>query len=268
MARRRTERWVPLPRASALLGVVASLAVFSDLPGQVIQNYEVLDRGAPAGPYLRAAASFEGRVGNERFLDAEVGGAMGWRGTTHWLRLFPSLDIRESRGSVTSRDLAVQLRHSYLIQDGLRTFAFLQAQRNDALELRLRGLAGGGIRLRLLDLTDGGIDVGVGAMLEHEETGGTTPEEDTDLRGANLVSAWGGLGRGQLSLVAYIQPRLDAWGDIRVATTGTLTYPLTGGIDLTLSLFWRRDSRPPASVKPDDAGMRVGVRLTLPSSTP
>jgi hypothetical protein len=270
MGRRHAGKQAAVPRAPALLGTVAGLAMsvaaVAGLEAQVIQNYEVLDRDAPAGPYLRAAASFEGRVGNERFLDAEVAGALGWRGASHWVRLFPSLDIRETRGSVTSRDLAVQLRHSYWIREGLRTFAFLQAQRNDALELRLRALAGGGLRLRVVDLVGGGIDVGVGAMLEREESGGPTSEADTDVRGANLVSAWGGLGDGQLSLVAYIQPRLDAWSDVRIATTGTLTHPLTDALDLSLTLFWRRDSRPPDSVEPDDAGLRVGFRLTVPAA--
>ncbi len=98
-------------------------------------------------------------------------------------------------------------------------------------------------------------------MWEEEEL--RTGEEDELVRGANLVSATGTAGSVELTLAAYLQPALMDWGDHRIAADGSAAVPLGEAWALTVSARFRRDSRPPPEVDPDDAGLTVGLRFRI-----
>ncbi|MDT8341689.1 MAG: DUF481 domain-containing protein [Longimicrobiales bacterium] len=246
-----------------LLLALAALAAgpVSPLPGQVIRSYESLDRSAGDGGYLTVAFGFNGSVGNTDKAEFDLNGAVGFRGERHWVRLYPAYLVRRQEGTTSELERSLHLRHSYLIREGLATYAFVQVQSDRSLDLDRRLLVGGGLRPRLLPLEGGGVDLGVGAMWEEERIADGGRERS--VRGANLLSAAGRAGTATLSLTAFFQPVLDDWSDHRVALAGSATLPLGRGWAVDTAVRWRRDTEPPVGVGRNDAGLSVGLRLAI-----
>ena len=250
-------------RVAAVKAVVSGVLLLA--PGsasaQVIRSYEALDRDAGERFYTTLALSLDASGGNVEYTEFEVSGASGFRGERHFLRFYPAVRFRRDDGVTLEEERSAHLRYTYALTDRLRTFSFVQYQSDAALDLERRFLVGGGLRRRLVDLEGGGLDLGLGVMWEEERT--TNEPEANDFRGANLLVANGTAGSVDLNLTAFFQPRLDDWDDHRVAASGTAAVPLGSAWALTVSARWRRDSRPPGGVEPDDYGIVVGVRFSI-----
>jgi hypothetical protein len=249
-----------MPRLFALLPLVAALAV-RPASSQVIRSYEGLDRSAGEAGYATFGLTFTGRSGNSDYSEFDLSGAFGYRGERHWLRFYPSWHLRRSSGETQENAHSGHLRHSYFFNARTRSFAFVQLQDDESLDVVRRFLLGGGIRRNLVAAEGGGVDLGVGVMWEEElvETG----EETSVMRGTNLLVVNGTAGSVALTGTAFFQPLLDDWGDHRISGSGTATVPLGSAWGLDVSLSWRRDSRPPAEVEKDDVTLTVGIRFTV-----
>jgi len=253
-------------RAQALAGLAALMTVcVASTPdsahGQVIRSYEALDREAGEGWYATLGLALDASGGNVEYAEADISGAWGYKGDRHFVRLYPSLRLRREDGDTREEERSAHLRHSYRFTERLRSYSFLQYQTDAALDLERRVLVGGGMRTRVVELDDGGIDVGLGVMWESERT--PVEGEVTDVRGANLVVANGSAGAVDLNFAGFFQPVLSDWADHRVAASGTAAVPLGAGWSLTVSARWRRDSRPPVEIGRDDYGMTVGLRFSI-----
>jgi hypothetical protein len=231
------------------------------LAAQVIRSYEALDRDAGERFYTTLAASLDASGGNVEYTEFEFSGATGFRGERHFVRLYPAIRFRRDDGITLEEERTVHLRHSYAFTERLRSFSFVQYQSDAALDLERRFLIGGGLRRRLVTLSDGGVDLGLGVMWEEERT--TSDPATEALRGANLLVANGAAGAVDLNFTGFFQPRLADWADHRVAASGTVAVPLGSAWALTVSARWRRDSRPPADVERDDYGVVVGLRFSI-----
>ena len=251
---------MPIARTlSPLLLLLAWTA--APVHAQVIRSYESLDRAAGEAGYATLAFGFDGSLGNTEKAEFDLSGAVGYRGDRHWLRLYPSYLITRVGGETTEHERAIHLRHSYRLSGALSTYAFVQLQADESLDLDRRLLVGGGVRRRLLVLEGGGLDVGVGAMWEEERiTGGL---RERTLRGANLMSVTGSAGVVALTLTGFYQQAMDDWGDYRVAFSGSAAVPLGAGWAMDMSMRWRRDTRPPVEVERDDAGISIGLRFAV-----
>ena len=242
--------------AAALCGAPAPAAA------QVIQNYESMDRAAGEGVYATFALALDVSAGNSEYVDADASGAFGYKGERNWIRLYPGYRVKRAGSATVADERAAHLRHSWLFTERTRSFAFLQFQSDRALELERRVLLGGGLRHRIVGIgEEGGLDLGVGVMWEEEKL--ETGEEEELFRGANLVSATGTAGSVELTLTGYLQPALTDWADHRIAASGSAAVPLGEAWALTVSARFRRDSRPPPEVDPNDAGLTVGVRFRV-----
>lgn len=255
------------PRSSLVPALAFAAVALAPWPGapplqaQTIRSYESLDRAAGEGAYTTLSLEVDGSTGNTEYVDLDFAGALGIRGETHWLRFYPGYRVRRSGSETVAHERSAHLRHSYIISPVTRTFAFVQFQSDESLELDRRFLLGGGIRRQLLALDQGGLDLGVGVMWEEEELQSGIHQEG--LRGTNLLSVHGTTGAVALTLTGFFQPLLSDWGDHRVSAAGTAAVPLGERWDLAVSLRWRRDSRPPTAVEKDDAGISVGVRFSV-----
>lgn len=251
-----------MPRSQTLRVtlVLVGLAV-APVQAQVIRSYESLDRAAGEGGYVTLAFGFDGSTGNTDKAEFDLSGALGYRGERHWLRLYPSYLVTRAGGETTEHERAVHLRHSYRLSGALSTYAFVQLQADESLDLDRRFLVGGGLRRQLVALEGGGLDLGVGVMWEEEHlTGGL---RERSLRGANLLSVAGTAGIVALTFTGFYQQVMDDWGDYRVAFSGSAAVPLGAGWAMDVSVRWRRDTRPPVEVERDDAGMSVGLRFAV-----
>ena len=246
-----------LARALTVPAVALTLAA-APARAQVIRSYEGLDRSAGDGRYLTVQFDFDASAGNTDYLQFDVSSAVGYKGATHWLRLYPALRIRRSGGETEEDQRSAHLRYSYIFSPRTRTFSFVQVQADRSLDVIWRFIAGGGLRRVLVEGVDGGLALGVGAMWEDEELEDGTRE--SGVRGTNLLSLHGKSGIVTVGLVTFFQPLLRDWGDHRVAMEGSASVPLGSRLSLEAAVRMRRDSRPPTDVEPNDLNMSIGLR--------
>jgi hypothetical protein len=226
-----------------------------------IRSYESLDRSAGDGGYATAVVAFDGAVGNADYLDTDLSGAVGYRGNTHWLRVYPAYRVKRSNGTRVVDTRSMHFRHSLFLTERSRTFSFVQIQAEKAIDLDRRFLVGGGIRYQLFSLGNGGVDLGVGVMFEEERR--TDADSRKDVRGANFVTIYGDAGRVRLSGTTFFQPVMSDWEEHRVLATASAVIPLVSGLSLDVSGSWRREVPSPAAVETNDASLRVGFRIDL-----
>lgn len=258
-----TNPHLPLPVVRGLLLFLSTLPLL--LPdgarGQVIRSYEALDQAAGQGYYTTLGLSLDASGGNVEYTEFDFSGALGYRGETHFLRLYPAYRVRSQNGERAEDEKSLHLRHSYRFSSRLQSFAFTQYQSDLALQLDRRFLVGGGMRRRVVELSGGGIDVGLGVMWEAERV--TGQETENDWRGANLVVASGRAGTVDLNFTGFYQPRLTNWRDVRLASSGSAAVPLGSAWALTVSARWRLDTDPPPTVLREDYGVTVGLRFSV-----
>lgn len=134
----------------------------------------------------------------------------------------------------------MHLRHSLFLTARSRTFSFIQWQKEKAIDLDRRLLLGGGLRYQVVSLGSGGVDLGVGVMLVDGDAG--------------VV---------KLSGTTYFQPILSDWSEHRVLLAMSAIIPLVKYLGLDLSGSWRREIPSPRHIDPNDASLRVGLRVAL-----
>jgi hypothetical protein len=146
--------------------------------------------------------------------------------------------------------------------------AFAQLQHDAFTLLQLRTLVGAGLRARLAHRPALGVYLGLTPMLEIENLDAARVERHpahlTTARGSSYLS----LHLAVTDLVTlrqtlYVQPRLDAPGDLRVLEQARLEVQLTRALALVTSLNVHVDRRPPDGVEPLDLALRNGLRITL-----
>ena len=241
---------------------ILSFLLASPIHSQVIRSYEGLDRNAADGSYALIDISLDARTGNSKYLDLRFLSGYSYRVPTpgHWIRFYPSVRIRRSETETSLRELSGHLRHSYVYSDVLRSFAFAQLQADHTIELDRRLLVGGGIRRQIVPLKDGGLDIGIGLMIEDEIL--ASGETWTALRGANLLSIHGGAGNAQLTATGFFQPVISQFGDHRMAVSMEIRIPVIDGLRFVISANWRRDSRPPPGINGNDAVLGFSAQFS------
>lgn len=237
------------------------------LDAQVILNTERFQLEEVDGFHLGADLSASLQRGNSEVLDASTSGMVGLLDGNHWVRLmFGGKYLSDADRSILDQQFT-QLRYSYIVSPDTRTFHFVQAQKNETLLLRSRWLVGTGIRRAVIRTRQGRLDVGTGVMGEWErlDTGRLGPDDEASLdavRMANLaVASWDFAGGASLVNILYLQPDLGELSDIRILNDLGLSVPITQHVRSTMSLEWRRDTRPPSTLERDDLSLRMGLGI-------
>jgi hypothetical protein len=240
------------------------------LPGttahaQVILNTERFQLAEVTGFHLSGDASVDVQRGNSRILDLSTAGMVGVLEGRHWTRvIFGGRYLSDEERSLLDQQF-VQLRYSYIFARDLRTFHFIQAQKNETLLLRSRWLLGSGIRRTFVETERTSVSAGTGLMWEWERLdraalGPGDPGRLQALRIANLgvwsVDLQGG---ARILNIFYLQPDVGELGDMRILNELGLLVPITHWIRATASLEWRRDTRPPSELGRDDVNFRIGL---------
>ncbi len=237
--------------------------------GQVILNTERFQIEDVDGVHLGADLSASLQRGNTELLNVSSSGIVGVRHLRHWPRLiFGGQFLKDEDRSLVDQQFA-QLRYSYIISPRLRTFHFVQAQKNETLLLESRWLVGTGVRHTFVRTDQLLVAAGTGAMgewerLVRERVG---PDDLTSLdaiRMANLgVFRWDFAEGARLINIVYVQPDLGEFSDMRILNDLGLSVPITERISSSMSLEWRHDTRPPSTLGKNDLTLKMGLGIDI-----
>ncbi len=253
-------------RRAAAPGLLAfALLACAAADAQTILNSEALQPEDVENFFFRVEASANVTGGNSRVTDVQTNGAVGYRGAHDWLVFMGGFSYLSTAGDVSVDDRFAQLRYSRLLSKRTRTFHFVQEQRSLSQLLARRVLVGSGIRHSFVETDTARLELGVGAMWEDETLHGATlpPTAETHSRDfrADLI----GVGAHRLSAttrfvdVLYLEPRIDDPGDDRLFDESRIELSVTKGIQLSVALRWRDDSRPPPTVRRSDLELVTSV---------
>lgn len=250
------------------LAVLPALAFPAASRAQTILNVERLQPGDVTRWHWGVEGSLSLSQGNTDATDVLAGVVTGYRWPDDWLRVFAGLQYHSETGEDLENDRYLHLRYNHWLSERWQSFHFVQLQASHDNLLRRRYLVGSGLRRRLFDGRTT-LDVGTGAMYEREELDpaqlrGSHPVESRVWRMANLLVATRRLTETvRLISVAYVQPDLARFGDLRTLTDLSVLIQLTESVDLGIRGEWRHDSRPPEGRDHDDLVLRTGFTVSF-----
>lgn len=252
-----------LGRAAAITALMAG-TVAGSAAGQI--NTERLRRPVTQpGVSGAAAAELTVRTGNVDVALLGISGRLERTGTKTNTFLIASGDLGWQGGRRFSDQGLVHLRQAYGWRRAIYPEAFTQVDYDRSRALAFRGLVGAGLRFRLTQGPRWRLYAGTAYMLEVERLDlpptAIHPARVTAHRWSNYLSANLETARWRLVATAYVQPRFDAPGDLRLLHDAGLAVPLADGVALTTTFNLRYDSRPPDGVRPTDTTLKTGVAL-------
>ncbi len=180
-------------------------------------------------------------------------------------------ELKESGAGKISNKGFLHARTMWDVNELLAWEGFAQAQFNEFISLKNRGLVGTGMRLGIAALRGSdGQEVlrsflGVGLMYEHERYATEPAEiEFSRLRSTNYLTVYLQLEhRVSLTGVFYAQPLMTDIGDHRFVAEASLGVGITSSISLLVDLAWNYNNRPVSSVKRYDLELTNGLMFTF-----
>ena len=136
------------------------------------------------------------------------------------------------------------LRFNRFVNENLQFETFAQIQYNTLIFIRLRALAGTGIKFRFINRPKQKMNLGLAGMYEYNE------EIDNITRNDIRVSTYFSMAlklsdTATFSSTTYFQPRWDKISDYRLSTDSTLRFKFLGNVDFVVSFNLTYDSRVP-----------------------
>lgn len=206
--------------------------------------------GNVRGVTLGAAGRSAARVGRHRFFGSTSADYASFRSVTSVSKSF------------------VHLRYNYELLYWLRAEAFVQGQQDRFQRLLRRSLAGLGPRFVLWDEPDLIFAVGSAYMLETESIrvaeGATDAPTTTAHRWSNYASTtWKVDERVDFVATIYLQPRFDAFDDVRSLFEASALSKISGRLGLKVLATVRYDSAPPTTVRTLDVEVKNSLTWTF-----
>ena len=235
--------------------------------GQV--NIEQM-RGADSPEGFRAVAGVDLslRAGNAEVWQAALGLRADHGSLDRWSLVLVQGELGWNDGRRFSNEGLAHARQAWRWGGPWWIETFAQADYDRSRALEGRGLAGGGVRLRLYADNKTFLRWGSGYMIEREwldlPPGASHADRSTAHRWNNYLALQWGFGKGgRCALTAYAQPRVDAPGDARLLADGRLGADLGARVSLVNSLKLRYDSRPPDGIEKLDLSFKSGVEVSF-----
>lgn len=183
---------------------------------------------------------------------------------------FLATEIRYgTKDDVPFRDRTfAHLRYNVRVLPWLETELFSQWERDGFARLQLRSLLGGGLRVQYVNSDRLTLFQGTTPMYEYEnlEASGLVrhPATVSTVRWSNYLHLRLQLDeRVRMNGTVYVQPRIDAFGDVRVLQQATLGVGITDHVHVTTEMTLSYDRRPPHDVDPRNLTIRNGIRVSF-----
>jgi hypothetical protein len=255
-----------LPRRAAVLAPLLALLAPGATAAQIVNVQPLLRRGDTAAWSGALAGSLDWRTGNTDALRLGATGSAqhrqdGWR-----IMAIARVELeRDGGATVLDRDFE-HLRWRWDGAGRVQPEAFLQHDRDAFRRLQLRGLAGAGARVVLGRWDGGEVAVAAAPMLEREVislAGGGTEGALVGRLSTSVFAHHAVDDHTRAALTAYLQPRLDDPGDLRLLAEAELAVGFAERLSVRLAFTAAADSRPPPEVERLDTTFRTAFALEL-----
>ncbi len=169
-------------------------------------------------------------------------------------------------GDPFSNEGLLHLRHVFRGREWIHPEGYVQIDYDKARHLTHRSIGGAGFRFNVLRGETVELSVGSAYMLEYERYD-LPPEalhsqKNTHHRWSNYVSLRAVLSdHVTLTWTSYVQPRFDAFDDLKTIGEGGLESEVNDLLALTMTLRLRYDSAPPDGVEKRDTFFLTGLRV-------
>jgi len=235
-----------------------------------IVNIESLRTGEPPQGYSGSAnLAVNGESGNTDKLGINAGARLQWHGGAVTNFALLRYTYGETSGAQDTNKLFSHARHIHQVSAVTAYEGFVQAERNTFARLSFRGLVGGGVRLRLMEVHNiKSLHLGLGGFFSRE-----TLEKRTGLTDAGSQNIW--RFNTYLNYVhrlneqvrvlstTYYQPAMDDFSDFRLLEEAALSVKMNDKLSLKVSLDITHDSKPPQAVKKTDTTFSTGIEYSF-----
>ena len=243
-----------------------AISLFFSVSAHAIVSVDSLHLGKKKqGFYGDITTSLDGSYGNSERIRLQGDGTLNWKlaNTLYYLSL--STAYGKSLGLENQNESFLHARRIANITPSFAWEIFSQLERDKFASLRLRGLAGGGIRLLLMQRRpDQAFFVGIGSFYSHELIDDSEQSTESDIKG-NLYLIY----KKQLtenaifSNTLYAQPVLNNYQDFRILENMGLKIKISETLALKLDIEVRHDSRPPVDVENTDIKYKTGIEYNF-----
>ena len=217
--------------------------------------------------FAEIEGAFDIQKGNTEIYQVESSVLLGYNiNNKNLIKVtFGHAQLSEKNESIDN-DSYGQIRHNYKFSESIKSFAFLQYQKNLNLLLTERFIAGGGVRY---DTKRKSFNFGIGSGIMYENEVLLLPQgEENDI----ITVRMAGLSALVLPLnetislhnTTYFQPALfNFFFDFRLLNELTILIELNDRLSLENKFTFRHDSDPPSILKEDDFGFVAGIVISL-----
>ena len=166
-----------------------------------------------------------------------------------------------SNGLEAVNNQLVRIRFDWNPRNIVSPFVGLDAARDPVRKSELRLQGGTGVNVNLDVRDDHRTYLSFGFVGDHQVfTPDVTPGTSDDFRWMMRAATTQQLGQPtRIESIAKLQPSFHHPGDYLASFEAAIRVALTRKLGFTTKFEWKRDSRPPVGVKPDDRSLAAGV---------
>lgn len=184
--------------------------------------------------------------------------------------LVGNIEYQEGNMKVISNRGFLHGRFIYNRDKAIEPEIFLQMEYNDFLKLKERYLAGGGVRLSVLNSMSKDsadkllLEFGTGLMYEYENVNDSIKPKTKYIRSANYITFRYELEkRINFYSVGYFQPYLGNLKDFRILSENRLAYSINKNFSVFISAIYRYDNEPHTNLKNYDIEIINGITFSF-----
>ncbi|MDX9790802.1 MAG: DUF481 domain-containing protein [Candidatus Kapaibacterium sp.] len=181
-----------------------------------------------------------------------------------------NIEYKEGNESVITNKGFAHWRLIYNRGSFVEPELFAQIEYNDFILLKDRKLAGGGIRLALIDLVSKDslnkflMEMGLGLMYEYEEVDDPVKPITKYFRSTNFISLRFSINSSiDFFSVTYLQPYINNFDDYRLLNENRLQFSISKNFAFYISSVYRYDNEPHTNLKYYDLEILNGLTLSF-----
>jgi hypothetical protein len=185
--------------------------------------------------------------------------------------IYLSGEYSESNNVLSDNNVKVHYRFIYNLTDLLHPEIFLQSEYDEFILLKERELAGGGIRLQLINFEPEkdstslfGLSFGIGAMYEYELINSNPDYTNNNIRLTNYLSfKWHPAENFICASTTYYQPKVNDFSNVKVYSEIEFAVHFGKYFAFAFDLTYKYHSKPPTGIKTYQVEITNGIKVFL-----